>query len=364
MARPKKERPNRADGTYEVKVTIGHDMHGKPIRKSFYSSISKADARARAEAFKRDQEIAMITGESLVSSAMTFEKWAIQWLETYKKDSVKLHTYLFTYDANVRKYLVPYFGKAKLDRIKQIDIQKYFNTVKSDDGSPLAKSTLSKHKMILKSIFDAAVDNDYCAKNPVKNITIPESKKSETRPVYTAEQAETVKKFSREMQYWDILIMLHTGIRRSELIGLQWDDINLESRVIHIRRAVVQTKGEIVIGAPKTETSDRLIPFSEQLAETFRMMPHKGTYVIGTDSPLSPATFAHDFKRRMQKIHDQTGAPILTPHELRHTYGTLLRESGADIYTIQKVMGHSDISVTAGIYVHNDIEVLRRNLNL
>lgn len=364
MPRPKKERPNRPDGTYEVKVKIGEDMHGKAIRKSFYSTVSKADARAKAEAYIRQQEISQITGERFVENNKTFERWALEWLETYKKGSVKLHTYLFTYDANVRKYLIPFFGKAKLDRIKQIDIQKYFNTVKSDDGTPLAKSTLEKHKMILKSIFEAAIDNDYCTKNPVKNITIPEPKKSGTRPVYTAAQADAVMKLSQEMQYWDILIMLHTGIRRSELIGLQWQDIDLERRIMHIQRAVVQTKGEIVIGAPKTETSDRLIPFSENLAEIFRMMPHNGAYVIGTDAPISPATFAHAFSRRMQKIHDHTGAPILTPHELRHTYGTLLREAGADIYTIQKVMGHSDISVTAGIYVHNDVEVLRRNLNL
>lgn len=364
MGRPRKEQPNHSSGMYVVRVTVGHDMHGKMIRKAFYSSISKADARAKAEAYKVEQAVQEITGESLTESSMTFEKWAIEWLKTYKKDSVKLHTYLFTYDANVRKYLIPYFGKAKLDRIKQIDIQKYFNTVKAEDGSPLAKSTLSKHKMILKSMFDAAIDNDHCHKNPVKNITLPEPKKSEERPVYTAEQAEAVKKYAEEMEYWDILIMLHTGIRRSELIGLQWDDIDLDQRIMHIQRAVVQTKGKIVIDVPKTETSDRLIPFSEHLAEIFRRMPNNGAYVIGTDAPLSPATFAHDFKRRMQKIHAQTGTPILTPHELRHTYGTLLRESGTDIYTIQKVMGHSDISITAGVYVHNDIEVLRKNLGL
>lgn len=364
MGRPKKDRPNHATGMYEVKATIGHDMYGKPIRKSFYSSVSKADAKAKAEAYKVNQAVQDITGESLTESFMTFEKWAIEWLETYKKGSVKLHTYLFTYDANVRKYLIPYFGKAKLDRIKQIDIQKYFNTIKAEDGSPLAKSTLSKHKMILKAIFDAAIDNDHCRKNPVKNITIPESKKSEERPVYTAEQTEAVKKYAEEMEYWDILIMLQTGIRRSELIGLQWDDIDLQNCTMHIQRAVVQTKGKVVIDAPKTKTSDRLIPFSEYLASILRKMPHNGTYVIGTNAPISPATFAHDFKRRMQKIHAHTGAPILTPHELRHTYGTLLRESGTDIYTIQKVMGHSDISITAGVYVHNDIEVLRKNLGL
>ena len=66
----------------------------------------------------------------------------------------------------------------------------------------------------------------------------------------------------------------------------------------------------------------------------------------------------------MKKMNGDTGIPILTPHELRHTYGTLKREAGVDIYTIQKVMGHADISITASIYVHNDIDVLKKQLNL
>lgn len=66
----------------------------------------------------------------------------------------------------------------------------------------------------------------------------------------------------------------------------------------------------------------------------------------------------------MVNMEKEIGIPILTPHELRHTYGTLLRENGVDIYTIQKVMGHSDISVTADIYVHNDINVLRKQMKL
>lgn len=66
----------------------------------------------------------------------------------------------------------------------------------------------------------------------------------------------------------------------------------------------------------------------------------------------------------MVNMEKEIGIPILTPHELRHTYGTLLRENGVDIYTIQKVMGHSDISVTADIYVHNDINVFRKQMKL
>ena len=86
--------------------------------------------------------------------------------------------------------------------------------------------------------------------------------------------------------------------------------------------------------------------------------------MVGTSKPQSPSTFATNFKNYMESMATEISCPVLTPHELRHTFGTLLREDSVDIYTIQKVMGHSDISVTAAIYVHNDIDVLRKQMKI
>jgi integrase len=363
MGRPKKEQPNHGN-LYEVKITIGHTFDGKLIRKSFYSTISKADAKAKAEQYKVNQAVQERTGELSEPKVMTFETWAKKWLETYKKDTVKQHTYLYTYESNVIKYLIPYFKKAKLSEIKQIDIQKYFSTVRADNGQPLAKSTLDKQKMILKDIFDAAIDNDLCFKNPVKNIKYQHVAEKEERNVYTKIQAEAAEAYARQHGGYDIVIMLKTGIRRSELLGLQWNDIDFTNLWIHIQRAVVQTRGQIVIAPPKTSTSDRFIPISKNFAEYLKTMPHNGIYIMGTDEPLSPSTYAKNFSDFMNQMSEEINIPVLTPHELRHTFGTLLREVGVDIYTIQRIMGHSDISVTSSVYVHNDIAVLRRQMGL
>ena len=364
MGRPRKETPNRADGLYEVKVTIGKDFNGKLIRKSFYSSVSKADAKAKAEQYKIDQAVYKATGELPEPSVMTFEKWANKWLDTYKKGVVKDHTYHFTYKSNIDKYLIPYFGKAHLMDIQQIDIQKYFNTVRSDSGEPLAKSTLDKHKLILKSMFDAAIDNDLCYKNPVKNIRFQHVSDSAVKKVWTKEQAETAEKYARHCWCLDIVLYLNTGLRRSELLGLKWEDIDFEENTLHVQRAVVQTKGKIVVDKPKSATSDRIVPFSADFGKYLKKFQSDNEYVIGNDGIMSPATYSKHFHDFMKKLSAATGVPELTPHELRHTYGTLRREEGVDIYTIQKVMGHADISITASIYVHNDIDVLKKQLNL
>lgn len=365
MPRPKKEQPNRKDGLYEVKITTGKTLEGKLIRKSFYSSISKDDARRQAEEWKVSQKVAQQTGNIFVEKSVTFADWARKWLETYKEGKVKEHTYHFTYRTNVENYLIPYFGQAALENIRQADVQKYFNQ-KSTGKKQLAQSTLEKHKMILHDIFEKAIYNDLCYKNPVVNIKF-QAKKISERAVWNAKQAEAAYTHAKtNPNYTGIAIMLQTGIRRSELIGLMWDDINFNDNLIHIQRAVVPTTGKIVEGGTKTEQSNRIIPISDDFKNYLLSFSRESDYVLCNKQGerLSPNTYAYQFKNYMRKFAEETALPILTPHELRHTYGTVLRERGVDLYTIQKVMGHADISITAKIYVHNDIEVLKKNLGV
>lgn len=367
MGRPKKEKPNRKDGCYEVKITIGTAVDGTLIRKSFYSTKSKEAARQKAEQYKINQAMQEKTGLCFQKNRTLFAAWALEWLETYKKGKVKDQTYYFTYQINVEKYLIPFFGKMRLQSIHQIDVQRYFNTVRNaETGARLSASMLDKHKMILNSLFNAAIDNDLCFKNPVKNLKI-EAKQKQERHVYTAEQAKAAEQYAMQHERYDIVLLMHTGLRRSELLGLQWEDLDFEKKLIHVQRAVTQTKGGILIDKPKTATSVRYIPISDFLVSMLEKMKHSGLYIISGKSPnepMKPHTYADHFSDFMKRMQKETGLPILTPHELRHTFGTLLRENDVDIYTIQKVLGHSDITVTSSIYVHNDIEVLRKRLKV
>lgn len=366
MGRPKKEKPSRKDGMYEYKAVVGYAFDGTRIRKSFYSSLSKADAIRKANEYKISQSIAEQTGDIFVADKKTFAEWAMCWLETYKKGNVKEHTYNFTYKSNIEKYLIPYFGRAKLSDIKQADIQRYFNSVRNPiTNAPLARSTLEKQKIILTDIFRTAINNDLCIKNPVINIHFLHTAEKKERNVYTRDKAEQVVNYAKQHKNIGVVLLLKTGIRRSELLGLQWGDIDFERNLIHIQRSVVQTKGKIVIGTPKTLTSNRYIPISPELSDYIvQFNQSQEQYIMGSDTPLSPSTFDTRYKKFMKNIEADLNIEPLSPHELRHTYGTLLRESGVDIYTIQKVMGHSDINITSNIYVHNDIEVLRENLRL
>lgn len=142
MGRPKKDAPNHG-GLYEVKVTTGKGIDGKAIRKSFYSPVSKRDARQKADEYLARKRTAEITGTGLAGESEKFESYAKQWLETFKKGKVKDNTYRGTYENPVVKHLIPYYGKAQMNSIKRTDVQKFFmKKEKSTALKPLKRCDL------------------------------------------------------------------------------------------------------------------------------------------------------------------------------------------------------------------------------
>ena len=141
----KKSSPNRQDGRYEVKITIGKTLQGKLIRKSFYSEISKADAKKKADAWIIEQKVSELTGISSApaQTSYTFERWAMTWLKNHKEKAVRRITYEETYQATVTRYLIPHFGKANLSDILPSDIVAFYN----DNNVRYSNSLLEKCKI-------------------------------------------------------------------------------------------------------------------------------------------------------------------------------------------------------------------------
>ena len=357
MARPKKQAPNHSSGQYEYKATIGKDITGKAIRKSFYSPKSVADAKVKAQEYIIEQQTAARTGEMFIQKTYTFAQWADKWLNVYKKANVSENTFRLTYQNSVEKHLNPFFGAADIKDIHSADVQRFFN----QKQKTLSESMLDKLHMTLYGIFDSAVDNDICYKNPVKGIKYVSQKGKAEKHVYNDDEIRTAKEFFKS-NFPEAFLMLETGLRRGEVCGLMWTDIDFKNLTLSVNRSIADKKGGGVEVRPPKWDSYRTIPISADLAAVLREQPRTGLYVFMSDRKqiLSPSYITHALKRYMDQLNAQSGTPKLTAHELRHTRGTELRRNGVDIYTIQKLMGHKDINVTANIYVHDDVETTRK----
>lgn len=370
MPRPKKEAPNRSDGRFEVKVTIGHTLDGKPLRKSFYSDISKDDARQQAEVYKINSKASEMAGIAIINKNITFREWANIWLEKYKKGFVKENTYLRTYKNTTENYLIPYFGNAFMKNISPVDVQNFFNKY-----SGFSASAIDKIKLCLKAIFDTAIENDLCIKSPCnRKIVLPNKTKykSTAKEVtyYTQEQADTILNFCDAHKYGIYArILLQMGLRCSELLGLQWQDINFKAKTISIRRSVVDIDNAPVISIPKSKSSIRTLPAPKELLvrlEAIRGEPDQ-FIVTNKDGKLFTTTSytknRHNvFFNALVKVHPDLYR--LPPHKLRHTCGTLLYNKTKDLYAVSKFLGHADVEITAKLYIHDDVDILRKHLKI
>ena len=150
-----------------------------------------------------------------------------------------------------------------------------------------------------------------------------------------------------------MIILAYTGLRWSELVGLRVKDIDLAARRLYVRRAAPEVEGRIVIGPPKTRAGIRTVPLPQVVVDAFnRRINGRAPDEPAVTSPNGAMLRSNNWRRhtRWNKVLMKTRLAPLTIHELRHTYASLARKSGADLRYVQKTMGHSTPTVTANIY--------------
>ncbi len=337
----------------QIKITIGKNSDGTLARKSFYGRTKK-EANAKAQKYLRENTFAP------VDRKITLAEWAEKWLEVYKQGNVSEITYQNSYCNPVYQHIIPYFQNAKLIDIKQIDIIDFFNTKKE-----YSKSTLNKLKITLSSMFNAAIDNDLIVKNPVKNVQVSSQQEPGKKRAYTKEQVEKIIEFAKEHDDGaEIIVLLKTGLRRGELLALRWEDIDFQNNLISVRMSLAETGSGVTIGPPKTKASMADIPFDNDLKKVLMGLPRSisGYVFPNTKDKLRSPTGWHKrgYRRFMIDMQKEfPDIPVLSPHELRHTFGSLVYEATKDIYITSKLMRHTDINVTAKIYVHESLDTKR-----
>lgn len=355
----------------EVKVTVGRNYDGSAIRKSFYAP-SRKQALEKADAYK----LALATN-TLTPTTVTFEQWANNWLTTYKEGSVRDVTLERSYKGPLDKHIIPYFGRMRLSEIRPVHVHRFSQT-----KAGYSYSQQHKLKLILSDIFERALENDLISKNPAKRIKLSKGADDRTKvkQAYTYDQAQIFVSFARRHPFGaGPIILIKTGMRLGELLALELAAIDETARVIHVRQSVSETRYGLEYHACKTRKSVRDIPYREDLDDILKSVPRytrrqRGKVIVPHQylitNRFGGGCGPHSWRRQYDKFMDDFIAycvaeghddiPRLTPHELRHSFGSILYERGVDIVTISKLMGHASIDITTRLYVHDNADLKRQ----
>lgn len=296
---------------------------------------------------------------------MTFKEWADIWLEDYKRGTVKANTFETTYKGTFRLYLIPKFGEMPLEALTKREFSKYLNSL----SEKYSASLLNKIRICAKSMYEAAVCEGYASVNPAAGVHCKSFVPKVQKFTYSAEEAETLFNYAAQHRYGlGVCIMLSLGLRCSEMLGLKWKDIDFAHKTVSVSRASVAVNGRSFVSTPKSESSVRVLPAAGNLIALLRAnksgnsefiisAPSGGAYTPANYTKNRYNVFFADFVR-------DTGIKRLSPHELRHTCGTLLYAGSGDIYAVSKYLGHSSVAVTTKFYMHPTTELLRLRLGI
>ena len=272
------------------------------------------------------------------------------------------------------------FGSRMIRSVRLSDGKGWFVSL-HDKG--LKQNTIGILQSVLRPAFEMAVDDDMIRKNPFKfklSDVIPND--AYVRSALTKAQQEQYLQFIRDHgkdnYYDDIVILLGTGLRVSELYGLTKADIDFDRRCIHINKQLCRTADKpYFIAPPKTSSGNRSIPMTDTDYMAFRRVlenrghpkvevmvdEYSGFLFLDKDGKPKVAMHLENYMRGMQrkyiKKHGNTLSRV-TPHVLRHTFCTNMQQAGIDIKSLQYLMGHSNASVTLDVYTHSDFESAER----
>jgi integrase len=303
-----------------------------------------------------------------------FSTWATQWL-ALAKPTVKGNTFAASYKNPVENHLIPYFGGKCLTTIKQADIQHYISIA----AGKYSLDTVKKHKSCLYQIFDTAIENGYCLKNPVRSIKIRDVKERTEKYVYTIEQEQLVFDYAYNHRFGtEIQFMLVSGVSRGELLAIRWENVHLNRRYVSIKHGAALVpnaetgKQETVIGDTKNKYRRRDIPLEDEICRILRGLPRKSSFVFctkdgGNHNPRTWARRHFDvFMQDMHNFYEEQGidVPLVNSHQLRHTRLSQMVNSGKNPIAVAKFAGHANMNMLLERYVHSTTDELRVQLGM
>ncbi len=304
------------------------------------------------------------------TSAIKFEAFAEQWFEEYAKPNLRNTTYERL--LQLRNRIYPAIGHLRLDKITVRHVQAFVNTLSKDGanertGKPLAPKTIRHNLSLISDVFTYAVKMGMMSDNPCSKVTIPKGEQKE-KQIYTTQEVDRFLTLlnGEPLKYKTFFyLLIYSGFRRVEMLGLEWKDIDFESNIISIRRTSNYTaKQGVYTDTTKTKKSQRTLKFpqfimdmlkeykAEQDSEVLRLgdkwVETDRLYVKWNGEPMQNGTPYF----WLDEFCEKHCLPFYGLHSFRHLNASLLIHAGIDVVSVSGALGHSAVSTTSNIYCH------------
>jgi integrase len=343
----------RKDGRYMARYTV-HTADGPKRRTIYgrnYGEVEQQLAIARGDAAR---------GIIYDAGTTTVGEWLTAWLTDSVRATVRQRTYE-RYESIVRVHLIPTLGRVKLSALTPAHVRGLYR--EKLDAGLAPRSVLHIHRTLSKALKQAVMDG-LIPRNAAAPVKPPRPRREEIRPLDRG-QVRTLFEAARGDRLEALYIVaVTTGLRRGELQGLKWDDVDLEVGTLQVRRTLSEPKGGYIFEAPKSGKG-RSVRCSQRAVEALRshrarqneerlrvgaLWQDQGlVFPSSIGTPLLGGNLNRSFKALLQRA----GFPqTFRFHDLRHTCATLLLRQGVNPKFVQELLGHADISLTLNVYSH------------
>ena len=334
---PRKRKGERADGRIQIILDVGRTEDGKRLRKVFYG-------KTRLEAEQKKAAYLEQASGVRYDADITLSEWIEAYLSAYPSHANPLYH---------AQNIVPYnrlrtaLGERQLSSIREVDLQRFMISMKD-----YSASTLSKQLQVVKAVFAKARKNKLIADDPAEDLTAPKGT-SGTHRALTRDEIKLILDRWRSCPagLW-CMLMLFAGLRRSEMMALDWSCVDMTERTLTVRQVGVLLNNKMIVQPrAKSKAGLRIIPIALPLYNALETVPvdlRSGFVCLSANNTALTETA---LKWGIQRFTRILGFDFRC-HDLRHTFATLLYDSGTDVKTAAYLLGHSDVTVTMKIYTH------------
>ncbi|GIQ63589.1 site-specific integrase [Paenibacillus cisolokensis] len=325
---------------------------GKRKQKEIGGFTSKAEAEAEAKRIQYE----LLRGIYTEPSKMTVEEFMTDYVKNTLKNEVAPNTYEQRL-AYVQNHIKPHIGKVKLSDLSPSHIQKFYNDLREKYG-PGHVQNIGR---LLNKAFNQAVRWNMIARNPFQLVKKPSTSRKNTKiKVWTIDEQKIFLSHAMKgplIYYTLFLLALTSGMRKGEILGLKWDDVDTKSGIVRVKRTIVWAQKSIYLkDAPKTESSIRTIQLPEQTVKALKKWqlacPANELNLVFPSPKTNKILYPNSLDKQFLKTVAESGVSRISFHGLRHTFATTLLSSNVNPKVVQEMLGHATIKTTMDTYSH------------